>query len=112
MTPTTAASTSGSTARSAAPTSEPAFLIYGSRFAELLELPEQPISGVPITKANELLIPDQQRAMRRIVELRRNGLSSRAISAAIAEDGIKLSHEGVKNVLAAAGNDPADFLHM
>jgi putative DNA-invertase from lambdoid prophage Rac len=57
-------------------------------------------------------IPDQQRAMRRIVELRRNGLSLRAISAAIAEDGIRLSHQGVKNVLAAAGNDPADFLHM
>ena len=27
---------------------EPAFLIYGSRFAQLLELPEKPISGVPI----------------------------------------------------------------
>jgi hypothetical protein len=29
---------------------EPAFLIYGSRFAQLLELPEKPISGVPITR--------------------------------------------------------------
>src|SRR6266404_2027488 len=29
---------------------EPAFLTYGSRFAQLLELPEQPISGVPITR--------------------------------------------------------------
>ncbi len=29
---------------------EPAFLIYGSRFAHLLELPEEPIRGVPITR--------------------------------------------------------------
>src|SRR5205807_1684103 len=29
---------------------EPSFLIYGSRFAQLLELPEKPISGVPITR--------------------------------------------------------------
>jgi hypothetical protein len=29
---------------------ESAFLIYGSRFAQLLELPEKPISGVPTTR--------------------------------------------------------------
>jgi hypothetical protein len=29
--------------------SELVFLIYGSRFAQLLELPEEPISGIPIT---------------------------------------------------------------
>jgi DNA invertase Pin-like site-specific DNA recombinase len=46
--------------------------------------------------------PDQQRAIRRIVELRRQGLALRAISAALAADGIRLSHEGVKGVLAAA----------
>ena len=28
----------------------PSFLIYGSRFAQLLELPETPISGVPIAR--------------------------------------------------------------
>ena len=50
-------------------------------------------------------VPEQQRAIQRIVELRRKGLSLRAISAYIAEDGVKLSHEGVKNVLAAAGKD-------
>jgi hypothetical protein len=33
--------------------------------------------------------------------LRGCGLSLRAISAKIAEEGTKLSHEGVKNVLAA-----------
>ncbi len=47
-------------------------------------------------------VPEQQRAIQRIVELRRNGLSLRAISASIAADGVKLSHEGVKNVLAVA----------
>jgi putative DNA-invertase from lambdoid prophage Rac len=45
--------------------------------------------------------PAQQRAISRIMELRGCGLSLRAISAKIAEEGIKLSHEGVKNVLAA-----------
>jgi putative DNA-invertase from lambdoid prophage Rac len=49
-------------------------------------------------------VPEQQRAIQRIVELRCKGLSLRAISASIAADGVKLSHEGVKNVLAAAGN--------
>jgi DNA invertase Pin-like site-specific DNA recombinase len=44
-------------------------------------------------------VPDQQRAIQRIIELRRQGLSLRAISASIAADGVKLSHEGVKNVL-------------
>jgi putative DNA-invertase from lambdoid prophage Rac len=48
--------------------------------------------------------PEQQRAIQRIVELRRKGVSLRAISASIAADGVKLSHEGVKNVLAAAGD--------
>lgn len=46
-------------------------------------------------------VPEQQRAIQRIFELRRNGLSLRAISAAIAAEGVRLSHEGVKNVLAA-----------
>ena len=49
-------------------------------------------------------VPEQQRAIQRIVELRRKGLSLRAISGSIAADGVQLSHEGVKNVLAAAGN--------
>lgn len=43
--------------------------------------------------------PNQQRAIQCICELRRNGLSLRAISAAIAADGVKLSHEGVKKFL-------------
>ena len=44
----------------------------------------------------------QQSVIRRILELRRNGSSLRAISTAVAEEGITLSHQGVKNVLAAA----------
>ena len=46
---------------------------------------------------------DEQRAIQRILQLRREGLSLRAISLAISADGVKLSHEGVKNVLASAG---------
>jgi DNA invertase Pin-like site-specific DNA recombinase len=53
-------------------------------------------------------VPDQQRAIQRIVELRRCGLSLRAISASIAADCVQLSHEGVKNVLAAVGGDRSD----
>jgi DNA invertase Pin-like site-specific DNA recombinase len=47
---------------------------------------------------------DQQSTIKRIIELRRDGLSLRAISASIAAEGVRLSHEGVKNVLAAAGS--------
>jgi putative DNA-invertase from lambdoid prophage Rac len=46
-------------------------------------------------------VPDQQRAIQRIRQLRREGLSLRAISAAVSAEGVKLSHEGVKNVLAS-----------
>jgi putative DNA-invertase from lambdoid prophage Rac len=46
--------------------------------------------------------PDQQRAIRRIAQLRQEGLSLRAISATISAEGVKLSHEGVKNVLVSA----------
>jgi DNA invertase Pin-like site-specific DNA recombinase len=44
----------------------------------------------------------QQAAIRRIVELRQEGMSLRSISAALEADGIRLSHEGVKSVLAGA----------
>jgi DNA invertase Pin-like site-specific DNA recombinase len=50
---------------------------------------------------------EQQRAIQRIVELRRKGFSLRAISASIAKDGVKLSHEGVKNVLVSANGSRA-----
>jgi len=45
-------------------------------------------------------VPEQQAAIKRARSLRADGLSLRAISAALAEeDGIRLSHEGVKKVL-------------
>ncbi len=50
-------------------------------------------------------VPDQQLAIQRIVELRRNGLSLRAIASSIAAEGVRLSHEGVKNVLSAVSSD-------
>src|SRR5207248_6676472 len=53
-------------------------------------------------------VPEQQLAIQRIFELRRNGLSLRAISASIAAEGVQLSHEGVKSVLAAAGKRDGD----
>jgi putative DNA-invertase from lambdoid prophage Rac len=46
---------------------------------------------------------DQQLAIQRILQLRREGLSLRAISAAVSAEGFKLAREGVKNVLASAG---------
>ena len=51
--------------------------------------------------------PDEQRAVQRIVQLRRDGLSLRAISTAISAEGVRLSHEGVKNVLASASAETA-----
>jgi putative DNA-invertase from lambdoid prophage Rac len=47
-------------------------------------------------------VPQQQAAIQRARDLRRQGLSLRAISAALGQDGTKLSHEGVKSLLAAS----------
>jgi DNA invertase Pin-like site-specific DNA recombinase len=46
--------------------------------------------------------PIQQAAIRRIIELRGAGQSLRAISTALKDDGIELSHVGVKSIVAAA----------
>jgi hypothetical protein len=45
----------------------------------------------------------RKRAIQRIRQLRGEGLSLRAISAGISAEGVKLSHEGVKNVLESDG---------
>jgi putative DNA-invertase from lambdoid prophage Rac len=45
--------------------------------------------------------PEEQAAIRRARELRGQGLSLRAIAGALNENGIRISHEGVKNILAA-----------
>jgi hypothetical protein len=47
-------------------------------------------------------VPEQQAAIRRMVEMRRVGLSLRAIADAIKTEGFELSHVGVKKVIAAA----------
>jgi DNA invertase Pin-like site-specific DNA recombinase len=46
-------------------------------------------------------IPEQQTAIKKARALRAKGLSLRVISAALAEQGIRLSHEGVKRIVAA-----------
>jgi putative DNA-invertase from lambdoid prophage Rac len=45
-------------------------------------------------------VPDQQAAIRRAQQLRRDGQSLRAIASALAEDGVRLSHEGVKGIVS------------
>jgi len=45
-------------------------------------------------------VPEQQVAMKRAKRLRAKGLSLRAISAALAEKGVRLSHEGVKRIMS------------
>jgi putative DNA-invertase from lambdoid prophage Rac len=47
-------------------------------------------------------VPVHQAAIRRIIELRRAGRSLRAISMVLKDDGIELSHVGVKSIVAAA----------
>jgi DNA invertase Pin-like site-specific DNA recombinase len=47
-------------------------------------------------------LPDEERALKRIQALRREGLSLRKISAMLAETGVKISHLSVKTALAAA----------
>ena len=54
-------------------------------------------------------VPEQQAAIERAREMRRKRASLRAIAAALAEEGIKLSHEGVKRILAADDRAGADF---
>lgn len=46
-------------------------------------------------------VPEQQAAIRCVRQLRDQGLSLRAIVAALGKKGIRLSHEGVKRVLGA-----------
>jgi putative DNA-invertase from lambdoid prophage Rac len=61
--------------------------------------------GWRISKDGQLIEDTaQQDAIKRIVELRREGMSLRSISAALEGDGIRLSHEGVKNVLVGRRN--------
>jgi putative DNA-invertase from lambdoid prophage Rac len=47
-------------------------------------------------------VPTEQAAIRRIMDLHREGLSLRAISMTVKSEGITLSHVGVKSVISAA----------
>jgi putative DNA-invertase from lambdoid prophage Rac len=48
-------------------------------------------------------VPERQAAIKRAQKLRAKGLSLRAISAALAKSGVRLSHEGVKRIVAGDG---------
>jgi uncharacterized protein YoaH (UPF0181 family) len=45
-------------------------------------------------------VPEQQAAIKQARKLRAKGLSLRAISAALAKKGVRLSHEGVKRIVS------------
>ena len=45
-------------------------------------------------------VPEQQRALRRIKKLAADGLSPYRISAALADNGVKLSHVTVRKIIA------------
>ena len=51
-------------------------------------------------------VPEQQRAISQICQFRAEGLSLRATSARLADDGIKLSHVTVGRVIAAERSEP------
>jgi DNA invertase Pin-like site-specific DNA recombinase len=46
--------------------------------------------------------PEQQQALERMQEMRADGASLRAIAATLTGEGVQVSHEGVKKILAAA----------
>ena len=59
--------------------------------------------GWRVGAAGELVeVPEQRLAIRRMAEMRRGGASLRAIAAAMAEAGHRLSHEGVKKIIGEA----------
>ena len=53
-------------------------------------------------------VPEQQAAIRRMVELKEGGQSLRAIAEAMKVDGFELSHAGVKKIVNAALDRTAD----
>ena len=60
--------------------------------------------GWQVGQNGELVeVPTEQAAIRRVMDLHREGLSLRAISTTIKGEGINLSHVGVKSVISAAG---------
>jgi putative DNA-invertase from lambdoid prophage Rac len=63
---------------------------------------KSPFGWRPTGNGQEMVpIPEQQAALARMRTLRAEGLSLRAIAERIAGEGVKISHMGVKNALAA-----------
>jgi putative DNA-invertase from lambdoid prophage Rac len=59
--------------------------------------------GWRVGDAGELVeVPEQRLAIRRMAEMRRGGASLRAIAAAMAGAGHRLSHEGVKKIIGTS----------
>ncbi len=55
-------------------------------------------------KGAELVpVPEEQEAIKRMVAMRRSGESLRAIQAAMAAQGFKLSHVGIDKIIQAQG---------
>jgi putative DNA-invertase from lambdoid prophage Rac len=58
--------------------------------------------GWRVGEGGELVVDlDQQQALERMRALRADGASLRAIAAAMADEGVQISHEGVKKILGA-----------
>jgi DNA invertase Pin-like site-specific DNA recombinase len=59
--------------------------------------------GWRVGKAGELIeVPEQQRAIRSMAEMRRGGASLRAIAGAMAQAGHRLSHQDIKKIIGAS----------
>jgi putative DNA-invertase from lambdoid prophage Rac len=59
--------------------------------------------GWRVGKTGELIeVPEQQRAIRSMAEMRRGGASLRAIAGAMAQAGHRLSHQGIKKIIGAS----------
>jgi putative DNA-invertase from lambdoid prophage Rac len=54
-------------------------------------------------------VPEEQDAIKRMVDMRRSGASLRAIAAAMAADGFKLSHMGVGKIIQAQEATPTQL---
>jgi len=69
-------------------------------------LPGSPCQHAVGDRGELVPIPDQQAALRRMQQLRDQGLALRAIADRMKSAGVSISHAGVKNALAAAQGRP------
>lgn len=66
----------------------------------------KPPFGWKVRGTDLVPVPEEQAALARMRALRADGASLRGIADAMAADGIRLSHEGVKKILAADDRQP------